>query len=703
MKLEVDLMNNKKIFFCGIILFTLFLVGFVNGAEFNSTNSYNWLYNEVTDSLNEGRSINTEDLAISIIVLNSEAYDIRDAVDKLRDMERSDKTWGNIKDSSLAVLALDELGYDVDEEIAKIETMQKSYSRNGDWLIQVISQNDNCRIADFFNNRTYDNINIENGNINLCNDYWINIESCLRNGRELGIRESFSVQCRVGGASLLYREGDDYYLIDQGTGRNTVLSIENGCLGGCDFESTAYASWLFKKIGRNLPTKAYLQSNANEANFKDIALMYLITRDEQYSTFLEESQTFGSWGFNALDSSYVLYSLSKNGLSGDVIKNGKEFLATNQRSDGSVNGRVIDTAWALMNFLGNKRYVPPVVVNPPNNTEYYMDCVNNTCVSVEGDRNNQCSVNANCVQNVSNTCNLDGNCSIYETSASCPEDCLPLGGGTCGDYVLDAGEECDVRYDSRGERVEGDDYDCEGLCNVDECACLEEQVSCNQDSVCDWQEDCSCSDCTSKSWCVTSSCNKDNFCDSAEDCSCSDCYDESFCTTSDCNKDNTCDLTEDCSCSDCKSEPECSGTTGGAGAVCGDGTCDVTEDCSCSDCSNEDFCTASGGFPWWIITIVFILLIGLGGFYGYSRYKKGGKFSLSDLFKKKSKGRNVSFSDYLKSKEKPASNRVAISQPKRVAEKPKETKPKAETYYDSKIEKELDESIKKAKELLKGK
>lgn len=705
-------MINKKIIFCSII-FIFLLAGFVNAGELNTTKAYSWLYEEMEDR--SWNAANVEELALSVFVLNTEGYDIRAGANKLANLQRgSDGSWnGNIKDTVFAILALDSLdnslGYDVDEGIDWVESQQKKNDRDGIWLIQIHSLGDGCSIRGSI--PKIKDIIVTDGINNKCNDYWLDVENCLN--YEIGINANFNVECTTDkGASLLYVLGNDYYLIDQDAGYFSRLNVENGCFGACDYKSTAYASWLLDMFSKPIYTKAYVYSNYDNGDaqdeVEDLGLAYLFTKDSNLARELEFSgnNEVGYWNEgNLKDTAFALFALNKyGGITGDVDINTRNYLGNQQKNDGSIGSNRLATAWTLMNYLGGDHFEPPIIVNPEINetNETYLACVNDACVLVEGNITNECAINANCInQTINNnvTCNNDGNCSFGESHLTCPGDCPDLSGGgaVCGDYVvLDSEEECDARYDVWGDKISGDDSDCPGLCDSD-CTCEEEPSDCDEDTYCDWSdgETCSCGDCEDEAWCLDDTgggtggegCSTDSDCTSSKVCDTlsGDCVE--------CLTDIDCDVGYTCSFNQCEAEATCNY----------DETCDSDELCSCSDCFDDSRCKEdSGEFPWWIISILFLILVGVGGYFGYMKYQKGGKFSFNDMFKFGGKKNKTSFADYLKGKgktTKPMPSRPVtqtIARPNVVRQVPRKTQ-------DSEIEKALDQSIKKAKDLLKGK
>ena len=179
------------------------------------------------------------------------------------------------------------------------------------------------------------------------------------------------------------------------------------------------------------------------------------------------------------------------------------------------------------------------------------------------------------------------------------------GSATCGDGVVDAGEECDDGNRRAGDGCSfnctiecgtGNDTDFDGVCNANDiCPGFDDNLDANGNGIpdgCDSSTEV-CDD------------NIDNDRDGATDCIDTDCSSLAICTTAtgtetNCSdlRDNDGDFLIDCDDDDCFLEIACFGGGGGFETSCTNGIDDDGDfdvDCLDFDCDFDPACTGGGG------------------------------------------------------------------------------------------------------------
>ncbi|MCX6711993.1 MAG: hypothetical protein NT139_03085 [Candidatus Woesearchaeota archaeon] len=254
-------------------------------------------------------------------------------------------------------------------------------------------------------------------------------------------------------------------------------------------------------------------------------------------------------------------------------------------------------------------------------------------------------------------CVNDKNITKIDCGGSCPISCEEV--------------ECNLDTDCNT------DYVCEAQ------ICVKRQVTaetCNSDSDCDYGYQCSNGDCIKKG------CTSDDECAIGEQCQSGECVSKSMeCVTdSDCSSGYVCSSG---SCiikgSECTLDSDCS-----SGYVCSSGTCTPKESAGCtsdSDCESGLICSSgvcttkkSTSILWIIILLIILIALGVGGYFFYQKYyKKSGPTSKKPDFRP------------FTAKLQPKTTQTKVQVPYR-----------REPTLKSKIEEELDKSLKEAKKLL---
>jgi len=485
-----------------------------NDTDFDLAKGFEWLNSEM-QATNWGSDIDS--LSWTILALKNGGYDVSPGLDKLEQLQSHSDHWGtgggDVYETALATLAMYKSGRNVDAEIDWLEHEQEEVRSGGDWLIQFLVDTDDevvCKI--YYDDEPEKEFTI-NDTIIVAAEYgcgegesWVNFEECIKSG-SADKYEEFSVNCRSSSVetSLLYHSGQDYYIVDQ----SAPLEIENACFHGrsssCRCGATQYASWVLEEVGIHPYTFPYLRSDCND-EIDDNVFLYMLTGNNIYSSFLEDEKSDSDGSWEGREETTALAIIALEE-SNVMISDSKEWLEFQQRkSDGSWDEDVKTTAMVLY-ALTDDVYISPT----HNNT-------------------------------------IDG---------------------TCGNSILDAGEECEFTSDCNGST-----QICQG------CYCLSQP-----------------------------DCEYDYECDDGKVCEGGFCIDDTGCSSN-----SECDNGYDCENGRC----EWRGTEEYDG-------CSYDYDCQDDEICEDGVCVSEGG-GWltWLIVAIIIILAGVGGYFGYKQYFRKG-------------------------------------------------------------------------------
>ena len=624
---------NKVIVF---IVFLLLIPIYVNAAnDFNLDASLNWINKTVNE---RNWDLNIDELTYSILALSSNRYDVQKGLDKLISRRSEDGSWNNrVYDTSLAIIALNQNGKDVSNSVNWLLQQQIKAQSQGTWLVEIrTEQSGSCSVALRDQNPITFQVNKSGVSCDIDGNgdgfgSWIDLERC--GGFSLDKTEEVLINCNnLGNADiyLIYNLGNDYYILDEKFNTNSAnLLLQNAYFG--DFESTAYASWALKTIGRSddISSISYLRSNARQGNVIDRAFLYILTNDKVYSGWLSKKQNnfTGSWDGNVFNTALSVLSLGKNSASGTkgvVWLKGEQNVNNNSGRYGSWNNDIKDTSFVVWSAFSDG-----IVSTPSNNTIFN----NNT---------------------------------NFNFSSS----------GVCGNKIADPDEQCDARYASNGDLIEGDDRRCGP---GEKCAKPGEINECTCVSLVPIQE----KPCTTNNDCGSSR----QYCD----------HDTLTCKDKECVDDEGCNIDEVCNLETFKCE------VSGSREKCPKDGCELGYECVSDKCVGiKNFCTTNddcsngkecdtdinrcvekkSGFPWWVITLVVLAIAGLVILYALKKRapkKKNGPQSPFD------KGQKPLMRPAFRTEPDNSSRKESVQR---------------RDIYDERIESELDSSIRRAKELL---
>lgn len=355
--------------------------------------SYKWLYNNVRNL----SSNNVDERTISTIALiQSPPVDIlqmRGFVESLRDSE--DKTNGcwpvgncNVKDTALATLALSLSGQNVAKEVAWLQKARIPGVSGGEWQVVLkasSSNNGTCLISSKGANKSYDllddKIKQTKGGY-TAGQYYIGLNE-LSASLKSSVQPQLDISCDPSLnpiVTLIYKPNPNTFFIQRSdSGANLQIKVANACFGTqatvatCNYESTAYATWVLLEIGAitqdssltldNIGTHIYLESQAINKNKDPIALgllnRILIKSGSAAPSFISDlaklqSPKDGSWNNEIIATSIGSFGLT-NSNKADAVLKANTYLVEKVGKDGSwANGNIVATSWALIALHGGE-------------------------------------------------------------------------------------------------------------------------------------------------------------------------------------------------------------------------------------------------------------------------------------------------------------------------------------------------------------
>ncbi len=695
----------KKIAFLAVFLLVVFSfsVEARRIENFSADDGYNWLLQQ---SKSGSYNDNIVDTAMAFLAIDAAAGLTSLEKNYLIDQQNENYCWPKTscksKETVFAVMALQKAGESshVNNAAAWLKKAQTPTLTSGNWWLEIDTPNSGTCTIKYTKGTTEVSrtIRVEAGTFPDCGKTtFFDLKNCL----EPGLLNSFAsleldIDCTSLSSakiSIAYNSGSSYYLYEEVSETTAKLTVKNGCFGlvykdpTCNYESSLYAEWVLSNIGSSLSSELYLRENYDRNNALHNALLYIVTKDNVYSEQLKKLQkSDGSWDSSVVSTAFAIIALTADGDYPIGVENAQEWLKTKQNDDGSWNDKVFDTAVVLYSSFSQGVSLPGCTDNIKNQGEKGVDCggpceaepYNDNCCSNaekdEGEEGIDCGgVCEDCQEKV---CDNNENCDDLrgEDCNNCPEDCQ-----TCETLCSDG---------QKSAASAEDGVDCGGLCkSLFDKECLD---ICNNDGVCELNliekgykynedsqrcpEDCNCGD---------------EICDDYEkesgECS-QDCPTE---VEVKCG-DGICSEGEDTSCAEDCTEIVCNN----------DGTCDEGEDCACSDCAATDKCaTAKSSKLKWIILLLILIAVG-GGIYFFLTSKKGkSEKSSFDLY-----GGSFGAPSSRRPPEKPKAKGSFFAE----TSKPKETSAPVRSFGSSsggesrsKLDEDIDKSIKEAKKLIK--
>ncbi|MBS3159631.1 hypothetical protein J4436_02485 [Candidatus Woesearchaeota archaeon] len=671
--------------------------------------SYVWLENV------SNKPMKFDEMVYAAIALNNEGKEVGDILGRIIEQEDIDKgCWVkgacDVKSTSLGLLSLYISNSDYTKEKDWILGALTSALKEGEWLIEIESStNGTCSLKYTVNNNPIvksftiqDNIILNDQGKPTSAKYYISISKDLDSSLLTKVNNQIDIDCTsIQGNILitqLYRENNNYYILESVPSSSYSLIIKNGCFSTsfgsktCDYESSLYATWSLTESGlslNELGVQTYLETELDNNDLHRAMLIRILERNQDLKDFyldaMEDTQrNDGAWAAGDIfTTSFSIFSLKNIGT--DMIDLAISFLERERKPDGSWNGNVKDTSMALIaiegsierssNYPGSETPGGEPTDEIPTGNEtipvFGREDICNDMIDNDEDDLTDCS---------DPDCMFSSDCGIASPGPNGDFTDLADEIGLCddqidndNDFLIDC-EDGECTFDSvcgnnicdNGEwdYPDEDDIDCGGICASE---CGEGDVS--EGGICHSDSDC-------KSFLV---CGDNGICEEPEgaekriETDCTDGFDNDQDGDIDCN-DFDCDFY----CAGKEPEEKCTA----------DSDCKTGEECKNGVCTTKT--TTKTNTTTIIIIIVIIVLI-IGGivfFYlvktGKIKLPGGKKKSTFDAFKKE-----FEFKPTFPTK--PSTQQST---------KPA-TRPFTKPTTKSKEEMELDKSIKEAEELLK--
>ena len=629
-------MNNKKIilifFPVLIILFSFFVKA---DANFTLTNSYKWLNTTMYDKNWEAP---IDEISLSILALSTGGYDIKQGIAKLKEkMNPDDGSWnGDIYDTSWATYVLFKTKNDVNLSVDWLLQRQIQAATNGNWYVQIKTINTESRTCNLYlDGNPSEGIPFDVNNLGISNcpanfgNTWIDIQECAP--FSIGINNTLFVDCNDLGSSdisLIFKRESNYYLLDgQNSVRQKSFKIDNSYFGE-PYDNTAYATWVLTEIGKSslVHTLPYLKSNARDDSNANVdrSLLLLISSSNIYAQYLKNTQDnlTGFWDDgNVYNSAFIIYALKKQ---------------SGNSATSSINQGLVWLQGAQINTEGRSD-LGSWDSGDPRATAMAI-------YAIKGDIQIQITKPTNTTKNI-----------------------------TCGNFIVDSGEQCDAKYDSDFSLLNGNDTFCGStkICSNITCKCVNKQTGCTSSADCPIPSIYTCTN--SKCQIKSDYCDNDNPCPNGELCNTNTNLCEIPAPLEICTSDEQC-VSEKGNGYECR-EKSCQLITG---------YCDENNPCENGySCNKNNICEKSS-FPWWIITLVVLLIAGVLVFF-FMKKKGGIKIKPNTQYKHPPQNPQSPFARQ--------NNPMPQMQPRPIQPPPR-------NYMDDQLEKDLDSSIKKAKDLM---
>ena len=413
-------------------------------STFDEAKSYSWL----KTATQNWDSLSIQDASLAILAFNNNGDDVSAGVSNLIAREDPVGCWPKdgckVLDTAFATLALERSNKDVSKELVWLNDKKGALNpvpSTGNWLVQIEAPSNGICTVMYGANKTKD-FTVEGNKVN--NNWWIDVEKDLQSDLiRNSVSEKLDVNCgALSGAliiSLLYKSGNNFFILEQHSESRATLTINNGCYGetstssGCHYISTMYAAWALTELDEEIATRAYLQSQIPASGDEEHAVVARITKKPLYLDYLKnEQEKTGAWGDgDSYITAFSVFAASANTDYSDVENMGVDYLKRTVANDGYWNNNVGDTAMALIALHGrdlerSSGSFSSIATNVTSTNEP-EDCTNGIDDDSDGLADcfdGDCTDHSSCAEEttIEEECG-DGICDLGEDTESCPSDC----------------------------------------------------------------------------------------------------------------------------------------------------------------------------------------------------------------------------------------------------------------------------------------
>ncbi|MDD5178040.1 MAG: hypothetical protein PHT54_02025 [Candidatus Nanoarchaeia archaeon] len=456
-------MRTKKLFFLGVLIL-LMCIPF-SFASYDSTKAGTYL---IDKSNNGNFNSDIVDSSVAGLALKSLGYDteFEQTITYIKSKEDGDGCWPKnsckIKDTAFSILALESSGRDIDEELNWLVDAQSTSSTGiGTWWLQIATEGSgNCTVKYTVGNRSGNKeFEIKDGKFPGCsNKRWLDIGNCIVSGLLGKGKLTLNVDCsELGGTpiiSTIFQSGDNYYLFDDQFTSEAELTVRNTCYGTsskstCDYSTSLYANWVLKNIGNPDLTLFYLYSGYSKTNEMDSAVLALVDGDLTYFEDLKAQQkSDGSFNGNIEDTAFAVMALANN--QDESFQEAMDWLSGKQKSDGSF-GSVYETGLAVYAISLAEEGGFGCVEGSIRSCSTKGVCVNT-------------KITETCTDGAWSGCDYDA-VKNYESSESSCSDKLD---NDCDGLIDDDDDDCEAKEYNEEEEETSESVCGDGICDFDE-------------------------------------------------------------------------------------------------------------------------------------------------------------------------------------------------------------------------------------------